>query len=540
MNPCLATAIFLSLFVFAHGAEKVDYADIERATELDEGLIRQYDSIVRSSRKARNDKVLAYQYAKSCYAKAVVESQQGATTASFSHLMSALEVMERITGRFGFARIVSKDFECEHLIAQIYNQLAMVFADREAWGLAAECVDVSNESYKIEGNMQGVVANFMTMGDIFLAQFELKEALAYYQKADSICSGTNFCNGLCLSSLMANSLRFFLERKTDTLNSLLHFALENCDGEIHRQRIRYMLGCMYYSDQQMDSALFNFERSFPLQQWQTFDTYSYIIQICNRLGDSEKAAFYGGLLSESFLKKAASASEKTKHIVQFQRYKDKKLGMRHKETLLFIIFIVVLLSALVIIDSVFLERRKRRHRRDKEQHEEVKASLEAKVQRVLGVFKQKDDKIKELEKELNKSLDGKEMEALSFDEKINALKNIPICKRVMLVTESNVKSGATYPELVLSDHQMTQLVGAVDKVFAQFSVKMVEKYPRLKRSDIIYCCMYILGVTEIQSAALTGKTYQAVWMRSTKLHQIFGSRSNLQFVLHDILRNWEC
>ena len=116
---------------------------------------------------------------------------------------------------------------------------------------------------------------------------------------------------------------------------------------------------------------------------------------------------------------------------------------------------------------------------------------------------------------------------------------MPISKRVRKVLDANVKAGASYPELVLSDNQMNMLVNAVDAVFPKFSVKLIERYPRLKRSDVVYCCMYILGITEIQAAALTGKTYQAVWKRSLKLHNIFDNKADLQFVLHDMLRDWK-
>ena len=103
---------------------------------------------------------------------------------------------------------------------------------------------------------------------------------------------------------------------------------------------------------------------------------------------------------------------------------------------------------------------------------------------------------------------------------------------------SNVKAGVAYPELVLSDNHITMLINSVDAVFPKFSIKLVERYPRLKRSDVVYCCMYILGITEVQAAALTGKTYQAVWTRSVKLHEIFDNKSNLQFVLCDFLKDW--
>lgn len=55
----------------------------------------------------------------------------------------------------------------------------------------------------------------------------------------------------------------------------------------------------------------------------------------------------------------------------------------------------------------------------------------------------------------------------------------------------------------------------------------------MKRSDVVYCCLYVLGISEVQAAALTGKTYQAVWTRSLKLHDIFGNKSDLRLVLYD-------
>ena len=121
---------------------------------------------------------------------------------------------------------------------------------------------------------------------------------------------------------------------------------------------------------------------------------------------------------------------------------------------------------------------------------------------------------------------------------LETLYEMPICKRVCLVKSANVKAGVAYPEMVLSESQMTTLVNAVDAVFPKFSLELIKKYPRLKRIDVMYCCMYILGVTEVQAAALTGKTYQAVWTRSMKLHEIFGNDSNLQLMMHDLLKYW--
>jgi hypothetical protein len=136
-------------------------------------------------------------------------------------------------------------------------------------------------------------------------------------------------------------------------------------------------------------------------------------------------------------------------------------------------------------------------------------------------------------------LSNPDFHTLPFDQKLENLNEMPICQRVLTVREANVKAFSSYPELVLSENHKTMLVNAVDAVFPKFSVRIIEMFPRLKRSDVVYCCLYILGITEVQAAALTGKTYQAVWTRSLKMHEIFNNKSSLQLVLHSYLKDWK-
>ena len=152
--------------------------------------------------------------------------------------------------------------------------------------------------------------------------------------------------------------------------------------------------------------------------------------------------------------------------------------------------------------------------------------------------RRKEEEVKALEARIEKMVANPDFHQLPFDKKLAMLYEMPISKRVRTVMDANVKAFSSYPELVLSENQMSMLINAVDAVFPKFSLRIIEMYPRLKRSDVIYCCLYILGISEVQAAALMGKTYQAVWTRSLKLHEIFDNKSNLQLVLLDILRIW--
>ena len=174
-----------------------------------------------------------------------------------------------------------------------------------------------------------------------------------------------------------------------------------------------------------------------------------------------------------------------------------------------------------------------------EANERIKALLQDEIETTKRTTRQKEERIRSLEDKLDKVITAPDFQSLSLDKKLEALREMPISKRVVKVKSANVKAGYAYPEWVLSDAQTTMLVNAVDAVFPKFSAKIMERYPRLKRSDIVYCCMYILGLSEVQAAALMGKTYQAVWARSLKLHEVFGDKSDLQFALHGFLNNWE-
>jgi hypothetical protein len=264
-----------------------------------------------------------------------------------------------------------------------------------------------------------------------------------------------------------------------------------------------------------------------------------IVEISNALGDKEKTVYYSVRLAEQELEQQAMSQDKVKMITLYERYKSDKRDAQNKDLIFFILAIVLLLVLILVIDSVWLEKRRRKHQKDTEKHSRIKSQLEKQLEDALNEAKFREKKINELESELEKTVGSPDFQQQPFNKKLEVLKKMPICLRVCKVLDYNVKAGVAYPELTLTDHHLSQLVNAVDSVFPKFSVRMIEQYPRLNRSDVMYCCLYILGVNEIQAAALTGKTYQAVWKRSTKLHEIYGNNSDLMFVLHNILKDWK-
>ncbi|MBR3426329.1 MAG: hypothetical protein IKG95_00145 [Bacteroidales bacterium] len=487
------------------------------------------------------DESVGYQKARACYTKAVVEEfKERKCVVAFSDYLDALWIMDGLTKKRHFFSSSNHNTDYEHFTGLIYDRLAWLFYMYDAYGTSLECLEKSNGCFLMENNFLGVANNYELMGDVFLAQGDKINSLYYYRKSDSIHEKTLKDHGSQhFSSLYHKALDMYNVEEKHAAYDLLSHALEEADNSWLERQIRFSLGYLFFEDQQYDSALYNYERGFPLLPRQNIKAYRGIIKAANTLGMHEKAAHYGELLSDLYLDQLSKSGDRVRMIMGYESHKADSQNARQKDLFFFGLFIIVVLLLILVVDSYLVRRHKRIQKMEHEANERIKALFQDEIETTKRTTRQKEEKIRSLEDKLDKVITASDFQSLSLDKKLEALREMPISKRVVKVKSANVKAGYAYPEWVLSDAQTTMLVNAVDAVFPKFSAKIMERYPRLKRSDIVYCCMYILGLSEVQAAALMGKTYQAVWARSLKLHEVFGDKSDLQFALHGFLNNWE-
>lgn len=514
-----------------------------RLSDHDDGVMeafRFYDSLMPGRQYSRRDPLLSYQKARAYYFKAAVEEiKLRAPIEAFTDYLNALWIMEGLKGERTVFFTDRNNADYEHFTALIYDRIAWFLYNFDAWDISLECLQRSSECFMNEDFPKGVASNYELMGDVILAQGDRVNSLVYYQKSDSIHARLKTDNVYQnFSSVIHRALDLYNANEKEASLVLLRHALAESEDEWLKRRVRFSLGYYYLQGMEYDSALYNYERSYPLLPRQTLKSYCAIVQISNILGDYQKAAFYGGMLADAYQKQFARSGERAKMIMLYENYKSDSEDMRQKDVLYVTLFFVGLLLAILGIVLFLFERRRRRHKREIEAREQIRAALEGEIEEAKSDSKQKAEQIKALESKLQKVISNPDFQTLPFDKKLETLYEMPVCKRVLRVKEANVKAFNNYPELKLSDNQLTMLVNAVDAVFPKFSVRIIEMFPRLKRYDVQYCCLYILGITEVQAAALTGKTYQAVWTRSIKLHEIFNSKSSLQIVLHGFLKDW--
>lgn len=499
-----------------------------------------YETLFSRQRTMNRNKALAFQYARACYYKAVAEERTEATyVQAFSDYLKSLWVVDGLSNKRHVFVSRKRNVEYEHFTGLIYDRLAWFFYNHDLWDNAMECLELSNESFVDENFLEGIASNFELMGDVMLAQENKDASVDYYRQADSIYSMLkkesvylNF-NGLLHRSITLSSQGKFEDAKI-----LLLQALENPNQRPWMvRRLHFGLGYIYNDLQEYDSALFHYELSYPLLPRQTSKSYCHIIKLANRLGYTEKAAYYADRLADFHANHMHQCGQNTHLVALYDEYKSDSKDVRNHDLWNFVLIVLVVLALIIVIDTAFLHRHKRRHRREIERHEQIKALLENEIETTRKEAQSREEEVRALELKLQKIISNPEFQSQPFDKKLETLLEMPICKRACMAKDANVKAGSAYPELVLSEKQMDQLVRAVDSVFPKFSIRLMEKYPRLKRPDVVYCCMYVLGITEVQAAALTGKTYQAVWTRSIKLHEVFNTKTNLQAFLRVFLKD---
>lgn len=191
---------------------------------------------------------------------------------------------------------------------------------------------------------------------------------------------------------------------------------------------------------------------------------------------------------------------------------------------------------LILIYSISIEKRKRKNKRREKELIAESDKLQLEIIEKNAESNAKDIQIKALQEELDTVAEEQKLPKMQYEERMALLKQNDTCRKLLdKVNSEYIKSGQNYPKLTLSDTQKAVIFKSVDTAFPGFSMKIIKQYPRLTTSDVFYCCLYIIGLNEKQAAAITGKTYQAVWARSAKMNEIFGSDANLKIILKDFL-----
>ena len=119
----------------------------------------------------------------------------------------------------------------------------------------------------------------------------------------------------------------------------------------------------------------------------------------------------------------------------------------------------------------------------------------------------------------------------------------PICRHILAVCndkKSPIKSTvpySAYSGISLDDTQMAQLKKAANHHYGMLFEHLAKEHPELKGKDYQYCYLCLLGLDNVQIAALLQKSNSTIWEREKRLQKIFGCNDKIAIILHGMITN---
>ena len=463
--------------------------------------------------------------------------EQGDLVNACAEYLNTLRIME---SHFAKNELVGKK---ARFMALTYNRLLDLFEAQLMPEPAIYCARQSLVYTQIAPTSLNAKANILYQ--IGLQHDILREkdsAVFYYEAA---LNALHDRNTIVYRDLMASRALFDYCDLQDTIKALDSLKSMVAQAESESERItRYStIGYVYNDAGQLDSAKVYKEHVFEFAE-KAIDkklAAKTLHDIAISEGDTLKANQYAQFLIEDVAAAAENQAQVSKLNDLFQQHLQWKQGRteaeRQQAARLRKNRIIVVVCALVVVAALLawlLIRRKMKQQRD-EASQQMEAEREAhrlEKASMSGRLKRSNQELRELKDQMRQQAGNgapkQEAQAVSFNDE-------PICRLIMeRVNEGQFKAQMDcklYQDYALGKEQVMALREAADRHFNQFTVRLAKAYPNLTKGDLDYCCLYLLGLSDADVAALMQRAYNTVSERSRKLKGVFGSEESLSVTL---------
>ena len=150
---------------------------------------------------------------------------------------------------------------------------------------------------------------------------------------------------------------------------------------------------------------------------------------------------------------------------------------------------------------------------------------------VFGVAK----RIRKKEKKIHE----KQIEDLTRQFKAKTFFDEPICVNILSIVNDNAFKSkidyGNYKDYALDKQQLLELRNSAESHFGTAFKTLLNDYPQLTDDDLIYCCLYLLGLENADVAALMQRDFSTICSRKKKLQKIFNSEQSLSLTLKRLL-----
>ena len=480
---------------------------------------------------------ITFLFSKALYYKATGFEEQEKNNESFKSFLKSLESIDRI--KLNKKKVSKKQHnEIQHFKALIYTRLGDLLYWHDVYDAAVECISKANELFCIEENQNALSRNNIILAVIYGLNANHDKALYHLSIADSILKINNVEGALKndIERIKA-SVMYNIGYKEEAFQSVIN-QYKTLEDPKQIMEAAGVLGDMYYNKKVYDSAIYYYEKYFPDNKFSKINAANNIIEISIITGNNELITKYAPSLAEETNKEIMLSSIKTELTSLYHQYKiQKDSDSLYNAIYRHLITLSIITITIFILGLNIIKYRKKKYNKEITIKSNYINTLQKKIEKTTSENKHIKLQMKNLEEEIHDIRNRSRLDYVSFDQKIDSIKEYPIYKRLYnICIDSNIKTNALYPELQLNDFEQKELIELFNTALDNGFNKIISEHKGLKYYDLLYFCLYIIGFDEKHISAVTGKTYNAVWNRTKKIQEILGSDDEIRNIIENKLK----
>ena len=524
------------------------------------------------SAKNAPNKAVAFLDARAHYINGVGYYENDSVVEACAEYLKALEVMEE---HFGEKELVGHE---ARFMAYTYNRLGDMFSEQFMMEPAVECFKNSyvfsvispNSLYSVSNAMYRIGKQFNMKGNIDSANYYYSQAIENLPDTANLFYRDIVSNQAILSYQMTHQAETPLKR----LRQMVVLAADD-DEKLTRY---FVIGGIYFEEGLYDSASIYLESVFENNKEDVSQTQAahYLHVIFDSLGNTEKSDVFMRFLAQqkkSEGQNKALVSSLENMFINYISQKQEKTAEKAQEKSIRNAIGIIVSIAVAVTLAIFVmaklrskellkklqedanrmlgDKEKRHQQEIKEKEAKARKELEERDMRyaetieaerqvhrmeraaMAGKLKRRNEEVRELKEQVRRQddLDATPKYAELFTEE-------PICRLIMeRVNEGRFLSQmdcTIYKDYALTKEQVIALREAVNRHFGLFTVRLAKAYPELTKNDLDYCCLYLLGLTDADIAALMQRAYNTVNERNSKLRRILGNENAISITMQAI------
>ena len=482
---------------------------------------------------------IEYQRARAHYYHAVGLTERDDIVGACEHYLRALEIMEAETENLKTSKseksqgrkaqsskleVQSPDYEKIRFVALIHIRIGELFYDENCFDIALMQYNISLKYANALGDNELAGNILKYIGSSYHISGNTDKALIYYY--ESLKTNTNKNNYTDIQKSIAKIL--YGRGDKDSAYYILKDNIRKTDTKCVYEAYCFTLGEMFYKDKVYDSAENYLKRSFKSDDENIrFASSKTLYALYDSVNDISNKNYYGNIYFKFSNDEINNSIEKD----TLQKVYNDYLLRKHKghevrlKRMYASVFIPI--TAIAIVISTYLIIRYRRKSKnlntqltDKENEIEEKKSvindlrfrqsiIEGKIKSKNEELKRKDEIIKSQNLELSSIKD--KIHDIDSPIDLNAFYASDICKRILLQNKNRI--------LPLCDNDITLLLTSADIHLNNFTVRICQSFPNLKKGDLVYLCLILLRQDNYKITLLLSKNRKTVWERMKKIKE---------------------